>query len=231
MALQLILTDIEGTTSSVSFVHDVLFPYAIQHMDDYLLRHGQAAVVQALLNDAACTVEKETGTRPDLPQAVDHLKRWLRADRKHTALKSLQGLIWEEGYDRGDFISHLYPEVASCLQAWRAAGYALGIYSSGSVHAQRLYFSHTEAGDLTPLFSFFFDTTIGPKKEADSYTRILQHVGLAGSEVLFLSDVEAELDAARATGMRTCQLVRPGTVASHLHHTAADFTQIEPAAV
>ena len=158
--------------------------------------------------------------------AVSQLVRWIDEDRKITPLKSLQGLIWEAGYRNGDFKGHVYDDAARRLREWFDGGLKLFVYSSGSVYAQKLLFGHTEFGDLTPLFSGFFDTHTGPKQEVQSYRKIAEVVGLAPGEVLFLSDIGAELDAAQAAGMRTCQLLREGAIPDPAHRQAADFDAI-----
>jgi enolase-phosphatase E1 len=139
---------------------------------------------------------------------VETLQGWIDQDRKHTALKALQGMVWEAGYREGDFTAPLYPDVAPALRAWHTAGHAVAVYSSGSVPAQRLLFSHTDAGDLTPLLCGYFDTTSGPKRDPDSYRLIADRLDRQPDDVLFLSDVVEELDAAREAGMRTILLDR-----------------------
>ena len=216
-----ILTDIEGTTTPIAFVHDVLVPYARAHLPGYLGRHAGDPVTTELL-DEVCALN---GGQPALPS----LLAWMDADAKVTPLKTLQGLIWDEGYRRGELRGCLFPDVAPALAAWHAAGRQLHVYSSGSEAAQRLLFGHSDAGDLTSLFGFFFDTRVGPKREAASYVRIAEATGLEAADMLFLSDVEAELDAALSVGFATCQLVRPedGTVASGRHFTASDFVTVD----
>ncbi|MET0717861.1 MAG: acireductone synthase, partial [Pseudoxanthomonas sp.] len=134
---------------------------------------------------------------------VSTLQTWIDEDRKHTALKALQGMIWGDGYKTADFTAHIYADAAIQLQAWHAAGIPLYVYSSGSVPAQKLFFGHSDAGDLTPLFSGWFDTEVGGKREAGSYETIAGRIGLQASEILFLSDIVEELDAARVAGMQT----------------------------
>jgi enolase-phosphatase E1 len=204
-----VLTDIEGTTSALSFVKDVLFPYARRHIDGYLRAHAGEAPVAALLEE----VRHEMGQpSADLPAISARLIEWIDHDRKVTPLKALQGLIWEAGYTAGDFTGHVYEDTVTALRAWQAQDVRLYVYSSGSVHAQKLLFAHTEYGDLTPLFSGYFDTHSGPKAEAASYRRIAAEIGLPPQDILFLSDIEQELAAARAAGMQTCQLVREGAL-------------------
>ncbi|NCA70325.1 MAG: acireductone synthase [Sphingobacteriia bacterium] len=219
-----ILTDIEGTTSSLSFVKDVLFPHAAAHLPDFVRTHRNDPEVARLLADArlaAAGIDDEEAL-------IAQLLEWIATDRKITPLKALQGLIWEEGYARGDFAGHIYPDAARCLRDWHAAGIQLYVYSSGSVHAQRLLFGHTAHGDLTPLFSGFFDTRIGAKREPDAYRAIATAIGRPPSEILFLSDVREELDAARAAGLATTALRREGIAGSFGEHPVVeDFTAID----
>ncbi len=198
-----VLLDIEGTTTDLSFVHETLFPYARARLADFLRRHESDPDVATQIE----AVRRETGAA-GRDEVIETLLRWIDEDRKATPLKALQGMIWAEGYADGTLRSHVYPEVAETLRRWKAAGRDLFVYSSGSEQAQRLLFAHTEAGDLTPLFSGFFDTRLGHKREAASYRRIQQSIGLPAEEILFLSDVPEELDAAREAGLETVQVVR-----------------------
>lgn len=194
-----LLTDIEGTTSSISFVKDVLFPYA---------RRALPGFVQARRNDPEVrrwldVVAMENGGMCQDDMIVETLQGWIDEDRKHTALKALQGMVWEAGYGSGDFTAHVYPDAVAALRRWHGAGHRLAVYSSGSVAAQRLLFGNSDAGDLLPLFDGFFDTAVGHKREADSYRGIARSLGQAPADILFLSDVVEELDAARDAGMQT----------------------------
>jgi enolase-phosphatase E1 len=150
--IKAIITDIEGTTSSLSFVKDVLFPYARAKLPAFVEAHQQDAQLQILLDDAA----KIMGGEPDVEMLIAQFLNWIDEDKKITPLKSLQGLIWEAGYQQGDFKGHVYGDAVEALRAWKAQGLALYVYSSGSVQAQKLLFAHTEYGDLTPLFSGYF---------------------------------------------------------------------------
>jgi len=152
----------------------------------------------------------------------------MEQDAKVTPLKAIQGMIWNDGYAAGELRGDIYPDVAPCLRRWVSGGLRLYVYSSGSVDAQKLIFGHSVAGDLTSLFSGFFDTRIGGKREPDSYARLAIAMNVPSAEILFLSDVEEELDAATTAGLRACQLVRArdGTVASARHETAADFDEV-----
>ena len=176
-----ILTDIEGTTSSLSFVHDTLFPYARARLPGWVAKHGGD---------------------------LDHLLALMDADAKDTELKDIQGRIWAEGYAAGELTGHVYPDAAQALRRWHGEGLTLAVFSSGSVAAQKLIFGHSDQGDLTPLFSGWFDTTTGPKRESMSYVLIADALGIAPAEVLFLSDVAAETDAAKAAGMRALLIDR-----------------------
>ena len=219
-----VVTDIEGTTSSLSFVKDVLFPYARRHLAEFVAAHGREPAVRELL-DAA---NAEAGGELDEAGVVAQLERWIDEDRKVTPLKALQGLIWEAGYRQGDFIGHVYADAVERLRAWHAQGLKLYVYSSGSVHAQKLLFAHTPFGDLTPLFSGYFDTLIGAKREPAAYRTIVAELQLPAGDVLFLSDIVEELDAARAAGMQTVQLVRVGALDKDAaHHQVRDFNAIE----
>jgi enolase-phosphatase E1 len=213
-----VLTDIEGTTTAIAFVHRVLFPYADRRLDAFLETHARDPAVARALAEAAA----DPDAAGDVKAA---LHRWIAEDRKFGPLKTLQGLIWESGFRAGELRAHLYPDVAPCLRAWAAGGMRLAVYSSGSVGAQKLLFGHTDEGDLTGLFSGFFDTAVGAKRESASYARIAAALDLPGAAILFLSDVEAELDAAAAAGLGTCQLVRAedGTRPGERHRVAADF--------
>lgn len=228
-----ILTDIEGTTSSISFVKDVLFPYARRALPRFVEMRGKEPAVRKWL-DAVAT---ENGGICSDHMIVEVLQGWIDEDRKHTALKALQGMVWADGYRSADFTAHIYPDAAERLQAWHAAGLPLYVYSSGSVPAQRLFFGHSDAGDLTPLFSGWFDTEIGGKREAQSYRNIVDSIGLPAGEILFLSDVVEELDAAREAGLQTALLDRREDYpqpregeATHGHPRHESFAGIVPAA-
>ena len=229
MQPRVILTDIEGTTSSISFVKNVLFPYARQALPGFIAAHGNEPQVRRLL-DAVAT---EIGGACQDSLVAETLQGWIDQDRKHTALKALQGMIWESGYRNGDYKAHFYPEVAAVLKGWHAAGRPLYVYSSGSVPAQKLFFEFSEAGDLITLVSGWFDTEIGGKREADSYRRIVAAIGVPAAEIVFLSDVVEELDAAREAGLQTRLLDRlddyplPRTgEATHGHDRVENFQQI-----
>jgi len=225
MPIKAILTDIEGTTSAVSFVFDVLFPYAARHLPGFVSEHAAEPAVAEQVE----AVRHESGEpEASVERVVAILLEWIAEDRKATPLKALQGMVWEQGYRAGQLKGHVYPDAVEALRRWHAEGYRLYVYSSGSIQAQKLIFGCSEAGDLSPLFSGYFDTTSGPKREAGSYRRIVEAIGLPAEEVLFLSDVVQELDAAREAGLPTIGLAREGGELTG-HPTVASFAVIDPA--
>jgi enolase-phosphatase E1 len=199
-----ILTDIEGTTSSISFVKEVLFSFARKALPGFVREHGDEPEVRRWLD----MVATEHGAMCDDAMIVETLQGWIDEDRKHTALKALQGMVWREGYEAGTLQADMYPDAVAGLRRWHAAGHRLAVYSSGSVAAQKLLFGHTDAGDLVPLFDAFFDTEVGHKREAGSYRTIGERLATSTDDIVFLSDVVEELDAARDAGMRTVLLDR-----------------------
>jgi enolase-phosphatase E1 len=224
-----ILLDVEGTTSSISFVYDVLFEYAKRHMASFLEAHAADPLVREhsrqLLLDAA-----------DDPAAADDTARvtlaaleLIRRDLKSTPLKAIQGMIWRRGFEAGELVSHVFDDVPPALAQWADSGFDVRIYSSGSIEAQRLFFGHTAFGDLTPRIRGHYDTTTGPKREASSYARIAADMEIEPRQILFVSDIGAELDAARQAGMATALAVRPGNrEAGGLfdHEPIASFAEI-----
>ncbi len=199
-----ILTDIEGTTSSIAFVHEVLFPYSRARLAGYGQDHA------AELADLLDAVRAEAGAPLDVAECIALLSQWHDEDRKIAPLKTLQGRIWADGYAQGLLQGHVYADAVAGLNRWHAAGIALYVYSSGSVTAQRLLFGHSIAGDLNRLFSGNFDTAVGGKKEAASYRAIAAAIGTEPGRILFLSDVAEELAAAREAGMAVTLLARDG---------------------
>ena len=211
--MTVVLLDIEGTVVPIRFVHDTLFGFARRRLDGFLAARGREPEIAAIL-DRVPGADKQAA-----------LLGWIDRDAKEEPLKTLQGLIWAEGYLEGTLRGELYAEVGPTLRAWHQGGVRLAVYSSGSEAAQRLIFAHSDAGDLAGLFDGFFDTRVGAKREAASYRAIASRLGVGARSVLFLSDVAAELDAAHEGGLATCQLVRTadGTVASADHPVAADL--------
>jgi enolase-phosphatase E1 len=225
MNIKAIVTDIEGTTSSIAFVHDVLFPYASKMLPDFVRKHAHKADIVELLDATRAEAEEP---QADTERCIEILLQWIREDRKATPLKALQGMIWAQGYAHSDFTGHIYEDAARNLAAWNEAGIDLYVYSSGSVKAQQLLFGHSDAGDLLPLFKGYFDTRIGHKRETESYRAIIEHIGLDADEILFLSDIIEELDAARDAGMQTIQLVRDENTKTDSHIVAHSFDDIQP---
>lgn len=226
-----ILIDIEGTTTPIAFVYDVLFPFARLRAKDYLEKHFDLEAVQEdlsrlreehsadvlqQLNPPALSARQADAT---IDSVVAYVHWLMDRDRKSTGLKALQGRIWQEGYDDGQLKSQVFPDVPPAFERWHEAGLNLSIFSSGSILAQKLLFAHTEAGDLTKFLDLYFDTTTGLKAAAESYRRIAAALQRPTAEVVFISDVIAELDAARAAGMKTLLCVRPGNQPQSLTHS------------
>jgi enolase-phosphatase E1 len=234
-----ILLDIEGTTTPIDFVTRVLFPYARERVREFLGRRGTDPAVRADVAGlrAEHDADDRAGLAPppwrdgtpaeSLESAVTYVHWLMDRDRKSTALKALQGRIWDEGYQAGHLRGRVYPDVPRALARWRAQGRDVAIFSSGSVLAQKLLFSRSEAGDLTPFLRGFFDTTTGAKRDPESYRKIAHALGQAPEALLFLSDVSAELDAARAGGMTTGLCVREGGLPTD-HPVVRSFDEVLP---
>jgi enolase-phosphatase E1 len=220
--IQAILLDIEGTTTPIAFVVDALFPYARKHLRQHLEEHSTSPAYAALFDELRKEHAADQRAGEPVPAWVDappaarldsaaSYAEWLMdVDRKSTPLKSLQGKIWEAGYQRGEIIGELFADVPRAFARWRAEGVQLGIFSSGSVLAQQLLFRHSSAGDLTPFLRWYFDTTTGKKADSGSYRRIAAAMNLPPASIVFVSDIVAELDAARDAGLATRLSIRPG---------------------
>jgi enolase-phosphatase E1 len=209
-----VLTDIEGTTTPLSFVADVLFPFAKERLEDAC---GVSARKDPRFAEAVRQLRQEHeaergsgATIPDFEDGAPYARHLMELDRKSTGLKALQGLIWEDGYRTGELKGDVYPDVPEALKTWKEKGIRVRIFSSGSILAQKLLFGHTAWGDLLPYFEGYHDTTTGPKREARAYAAIAEAFGLPPGEILFLSDVVEELNAAREAGLRTGLFLRPG---------------------
>lgn len=232
--VKLILTDIEGTTSSISFVKDVLFPYAADHLPAFVKANLNDEKVQTALQQTAelTAADGDVINTDDTDVLITKLLQWISEDRKATPLKALQGLIWKTGYENGDYQAHMYPDATEYLKKWHDSGLPLYVYSSGSVKAQELFFGYSQDGNLLPLFKGHFDTLMGGKRETQSYLNILAelqktHAGLNAEDVLFLSDIKEELDAAREAGMQTVWLVREDDIPADAEHKAVkSFAEI-----
>ena len=221
-----VLTDIEGTTTSVKFVYDQLFPYFRSHIGNLKSMTQQPDVQEAFRQTVKLSLDLENRKIHSVDEIINTLYRWSEEDRKITPLKSVQGILWEDGYKKGELKGHVYADVLPALEQWKSQGIQMGVFSSGSVAAQKLIFGYSELGDLTPFFSHYFDTTTGGKKEAETYPKIANAIGLQPSEIIFLSDITDELVAADAAGFQTVQLVRSGTE-ENWKCTVKDFSEID----
>tara|TARA_B110000211_G_scaffold229253_1_gene286727 strand:+ start:1271 stop:1954 length:684 start_codon:yes stop_codon:yes gene_type:complete len=221
--IKAILTDIEGTITRISFVKDVLFPYAEKQLPTFLRLNAKKAHVAEQIAAVKTIIDEPNA---DLERVISVLLTWIEEDKKITPLKQLQGLIWQTGYEHGDFKGHLYPDAFEFLQAQHAQNITLYVYSSGSVRAQQLLFKYSDYGDIRALFNDFFDTKVGAKQEQAAYNTIIEQLPFDASEVLFLSDVAAELDAAKAADLKTLHLIRDGQAQSE-HPYVHDFTNVK----
>ncbi len=219
-----ILLDIEGTTTPISFVYDVLFPYARAHAASFI----NAEDVRSLKLEYEEDLRKGLNPPPWSVPPVSYVHFLMDDDRKSTALKQLQGKIWLEGYERGKLRGEVFADVPPALQRWQREGLDVRIYSSGSILAQKLLFSTTKEGDLTKFLKGYFDTTTGPKTDPSSYSAIGMEFGCRPEEIVFVSDVTRELDAARSAGMQTRLCLRPGNKPQipGPHGTIASFEEI-----
>ena len=217
-----VLLDIEGTTSSIRFVYEEMFPFVRRELAGFLAAHRDEPSVQQACQAICPSPSPASGSEQDvrIEQVIAEVTRLMDEDAKTTGLKQLQGLIWKSGFEGGELQAHLFDDVTPALRQWRHGGVGLRIYSSGSIGAQKLFFGHTIEGDLLTLFDGHYDTTIGSKREAASYHAITEDWGLPAKDILFLSDVPSELDAARTTGMQTALCQRPGnaTVPPEVDH-------------
>ena len=222
-SVRAVIVDIEGTTTDIRFVHQVLFPYARKAVRSFVRQNWQREDVS---QELALVAEAAGCEASDLEGLVSALILWIDQDRKVTPLKTLQGLIWEYGFTQNEFQGHMYEDAVTQLRRWYSDGVMLSVYSSGSAFAQKLIFGYSVAGDLTPMFSQYFDTKVGHKRDPVSYQNIIAALGIQSSEALFLSDVVAELDAAKEVGLNTIQLVRSPNMETGAHPTVSSFEQI-----
>ena len=214
-----IVCDIEGTTTSLSFVHQVLFPISLQQMDRFIHDNWESN----LIREELLALDK-----PSPEEASALLKSWIQTDKKAPVLKSIQGKIWKQSFESGEIRGHVYPDVPVCFKKWKDAGIRTCIFSSGSIEAQTLIFRYSQAGDLTIYIDSYFDTTTGPKRDRASYRKIASAVDLSPREIPFLSDVTQELDAARMAGMQTMHVLREGAVQETQtpHSTATSLEEV-----
>ncbi len=221
--IKAIVTDIEGTTSALSFVKETLFPFAYQHLPDYVLDNEDEV---ADLLDAVRKEERNFDLSTQ--EIIEVLLRYIDEDQKVTPLKTLQGKIWAQGYESGELVGHIYDDALEGLKRWQDQGIDLYVYSSGSVPAQKLLFSHTKSGDLTPMFKGYFDTKAGGKKEAESYEKIAKEIKVSVGEILFLSDSTEEIEAAAQAGMNVIILDREESLFEALgRKVVKSFDEIE----
>jgi enolase-phosphatase E1 len=221
--IKAIITDIEGTTTSISFVAECLFPYAKKHLPEFLNTHLKEPDIAAIIDD----IKQLNTDLNDIDAVIVQCIEWIETDQKVTPLKTLQGHIWKHGYQRGELKGHLYAEVSSFLERWHSSGIQLGVYSSGSVAAQKLLFAHSAAGDLTPLFNHYFDTNIGHKRDVSAYEAIVKALNLPPNEILFLSDISQELEAAQSAGLQILGLDRDGLKLPDDYVWCKDFTDVD----
>ncbi len=227
-----LLLDIEGTTTPISFVYETLFPFARQRLDEACRAAIPGSALAAAIDRLRTVFENERSAGldelPDFGSGAPYAAYLMDRDRKTTELKEIQGLIWDEGYRSGRLKGEVFPDVPAAFERWQSEGLEVRIYSSGSVYAQKLLFAYSEHGDLTRYLSGYYDTTIGPKRYSVSYDAIATDFGLLGEQILFLSDVVEELDAAAEAGLQTGLLVRPGNhrVAENPHRTYSSFEEL-----
>jgi enolase-phosphatase E1 len=227
MPIQAILCDIEGTTSSLSFVHDVLFPLSSDRMEDFIKQNWDKDLIKQEIEQ----IKSQTAnSEPD--EIIKTLRSWITEDRKDGALKSIQGKIWKDSFESGQIRGHVYNDVPHNFRKWHDSGIHICIFSSGSIEAQKLLFRYSEAGDLSPFLSCHFDTGSGLKKEPSSYQKIASQLGLPATNILFLSDIQSELDAARRAGMQTTQVLREGVIPNWSRHPKVNsFDEIDLSAI
>lgn len=227
--MKAILLDIEGTTTPIDFVHETLFPFAKERVGKFVEMHfGElAAEIAQLVDESSHDQSYTVPVDPTEPGFVSaYLEHLIDEDRKSTPLKSIQGKVWQEGYESGELKSVVFDDVPPAFKRWHDAGKTVAIYSSGSILAQQLLFRYTNHGDLTPFISDYFDTHIGAKRETESYRKIAVELGVEPGEVLFVSDIVTELDGATASGMKTALSVRAGNASvteTHDHKTLENF--------
>lgn len=223
--IQFVLTDIEGTTTSISFVYEILFPYFRQNMDalKQVIEEPEIQVAIQQIKDLALEENNQIET---MEEVIQQLEKWADEDKKITPLKTIQGFLWKKGYEDGAIKGHVYADVPVALKEWKSRGTQLGVFSSGSVQAQKLLFKYSEFGDLDALFSANFDTNTGAKRDTKTYLSIAENLQLEAKQILFLSDIVEELVAAKEAGLQTIQLVREGNT-KNWEDAVASFDEIQ----
>ena len=224
-SIQYILTDIEGTTTSISFVYDILFPYFRKEIPKIISMQEDPEIITIIEDTKSIAKIMDKKELTSIEEVIDVLLEWSLEDKKITPLKTLQGILWKNGYVSGELKGNVFPDVAPALKKWKSEGCKIGVFSSGSVAAQKLIFGYSESGDLTPFFSHYFDTNTGGKRDVETYEKIARLIEIQPKQILFLSDIVEELDAAKKADYQTIQLVRPGTI-SNWKTTALSFDTI-----
>jgi len=230
--MKTILLDIEGTTTPIDFVHKTLFPFSKERVGKFVATHFDALrnEIDQLVDESSHDNSYTVPVDPTEPGSVStYLEFLIDQDRKSTPLKAIQGKIWKEGYESGDLVSDVFDDIPAAFERWKAQGKRIAIYSSGSVLAQQLLFAHTKQGDLTPMISEYFDTNVGAKREVESYRNIAKELDIPAANVLFVSDIVEELDAARSAGMNTALSIRPGNApieSDPIHEIVTTFADL-----
>ncbi len=224
--IDFVLTDIEGTTTSISFVYEVLFPYFRENISQLKSMMHLDEVSEAFQQTSEIIQEEEGRSVTDTDELIAILLQWSLEDRKIKPLKTLQGFLWKTGYESGEILGHVFPDVPLALKTWKNEGIQMGVFSSGSVAAQKLIFGYSDHGDLTPYFATYFDINTGGKRDAQTYQIIADKIGVSNNRILFLSDIVEELVAADEAGFQTIQLVRAGNTANWKPHVS-DFSEIQ----
>ncbi|ABL98286.1 acireductone synthase [Shewanella amazonensis] len=223
MGIRAIVVDTAGTTTDLNFIQQTLFPYSAKVMADFLREHQHNPLVDYCIGDVR-DIALETDA--DIDRVAEILVQWIAEDRKVTPLKTLQGLIWKQGYANDEFKGHIYPDFIDAIKTYRAQGLRVYSFSSGSVDAQKLLFSHSDSGDLTELFNGHFDTRTGNKLDKQAYANIVNTISLTPRQILFVSDVVEELKAAEAAGMITCQMVREPSQRTGKYRIIQSFSEL-----
>jgi enolase-phosphatase E1 len=225
--IKYILCDIEGTTTPVEFVYETLFPYFKDNLYPYYEAHAEDETFLKVLEDLKFKLQEEENLDASFPHDLAKLLEWADLDRKDSILKTIQGMVWKDGYTKGELKGEIFLDAYQCLQTWHQSGIKLGIYSSGSVEAQKLLFSNSNFGDLTGWFSNHFDTHIGGKRKRRSYEAIQEDLNIPANQILFLSDIEEELDPAQKIGFHTTQILRLPIIREFKHPTAVTFHDVD----
>ena len=223
MGIRAIIVDTAGTTTDMDFIHNVLFPYSAKALPAFLTQNEHNLLVENCIADV-----RDIALEPDasLERVAELLQQWIAEDRKVTPLKTLQGLIWKQGYAKGEFKGHIYPDFIDAIHGYKQQNLRIYSFSSGSAEAQAMLFSHSDGGDLTPLFNGHFDTRTGSKLDRQAYANIINTISLSGKQILFVSDQIEELKAASIAGMRTVQMVRNSAIKTDDFSIITNFDEL-----